>query len=87
MQALSKQGIVYASHAFAGQGILVMLAFHCMGRLFFFLQSSTLSKRELYYACSYSTWCIAPDRGASMTRRSNNHYKEAKIMKKQKGIK
>lgn len=36
MQALSKQGIVYASHAFAGQGILVMLAFHCMGRLFLF---------------------------------------------------
>lgn len=53
MQALSKQGIVYASHAFAGQGILVMLAFHCMGRLFFVLQLSTLSERELYSAYLY----------------------------------
>lgn len=70
MQALSKQGIVYASHAFAGQGILVMPAFHCMGRLFFFLQLSTASKRELYSACLQ---CIAPDRGVSMTRRRNNH--------------
>lgn len=62
MQALSKQGIVYASHAFAGQGILVMPAFHCMGRLFFFLQLSTAAKRALY-----SAWlqCIAPDRGVN----------------------
>lgn len=66
MQALSKQGIVYASHAFAGQGIPVILAFYCMGRLFFFLQSSTLSKSELY-----SALCIAPNRDVAMTRRSN----------------
>lgn len=68
MQALSKQGIVYASHAFAGQGILVILAFYCMGRLFFFLHFSTMSKRELS-----SALCVAPNRGVSMARRRDNN--------------
>lgn len=52
MQALSKQGIVYASHAFAGQGILVMLAFYCMGRLFFFLQFLHCPKESCTLHCA-----------------------------------